>query len=49
MRLLLGCLVALCSYVTVASATTEIIMGYRTTAKMPYIHAEPSDDGFYFE
>ncbi|MDK2688370.1 amino acid ABC transporter, partial [Vibrio vulnificus] len=45
----LGLLLFLCGFIYPSFATTEIIMGYRTTAKMPYIHAEPSDDGFYFE
>ncbi|EHK8997816.1 transporter substrate-binding domain-containing protein [Vibrio vulnificus] len=42
-------LLLLCGFIYPSLATTEIIMGYRTTEKMPYIHAEPSDDGFYFE
>ncbi|AUL97257.1 transporter substrate-binding domain-containing protein [Vibrio vulnificus] len=42
-------LLLLCGFIYPSWATTEIIMGYRTTEKMPYIHAEPSDDGFYFE
>ncbi|EKO5199049.1 transporter substrate-binding domain-containing protein [Vibrio vulnificus] len=44
-----GLLLLLCGFIYPGLATTEIIMGYRTTEKMPYIHAEPSDDGFYFE
>ncbi|EPJ0791213.1 hypothetical protein ACS1UE_000735 [Vibrio vulnificus] len=44
-----GLLLLLCGFIYPSLATTEIIMGYRTTEKMPYIHAEPSDDGFYFE
>ncbi|EGQ7832600.1 transporter substrate-binding domain-containing protein [Vibrio vulnificus] len=42
-------LLLLCGFIYPSLATTEIIMGYRTTEKMPYIHAEPSDDGFYSE
>ncbi|HFQ5121399.1 TPA: substrate-binding periplasmic protein [Vibrio vulnificus] len=44
-----GLLLLLCGFIYPSLATTEIIMGYRTTEKMPYIHAEPSDDGFNFE